>query len=46
MIVLVACKNEDTYEYSYKNEDARVAITMMRFFRRSRADNPVVKGGI
>ena len=44
MVVLVTCKNE---EDSIKNEGARVATRLfVVFFRRSRADNSVVSGGI
>ena len=42
MVVLLTCKNE---EDPIKNEGARV-LTRLLFFRRSRAANSVVSGGI
>ena len=44
MVALVTCKNE---EDPIKNEGARVATRLyVDFFRRSRADNSIVNGGI
>ena len=43
MVVLVTCKNE---EDPIKNEGASVFTTLNMNFRRSRADNSVVGGGI
>ena len=43
MVVLVTCKNE---EDPIKNEGASVHITIHQFFRRARADNSGVGGGI
>ena len=44
MVVLVTCKNK---KYPIKNEGATVATRLhVDFFRRSRADNFVVNGGI
>ena len=43
MIVLVTCKND---EDPIKNEGARAFTTLYTFFRRSRADNSGVGGGI
>ena len=43
MVVLVTCKYE---EDPIKNEGARVFTTLYQFFRRTRADNSGVGGGI
>ena len=43
MVVLHTCKNE---EDQIKNEDARVLTSLYVFFRRSRAANSKVSGGI
>ena len=43
MVVLHTCKNE---EDPIKNEDARVLTRLCCFFRRSRAANSEVSGGI
>ena len=43
MVVLITCKNEEDL---IENEGAGVATRLCLFFRRSRADNSVVSGGI
>ena len=43
MVVLHTCKNEEDL---IKNEDARVPTRLCLFFRRSRAANSEVSGGI